>query len=101
MVKNLLANAGDVGSIPGLGRSLGEGTDNLLPWPGKSHGEPSLADRSPRGHRESDTTEQLSTCALLLGYLGAEHHDKLSSVTQVRSREDVRLNPQAVYSPGR
>ena len=25
MVKNPLANAGDVGSIPGLGRSLGEG----------------------------------------------------------------------------
>ena len=25
MVKNPIANAGDVGSIPGLGRSLGEG----------------------------------------------------------------------------
>ena len=27
MVKNLLANAGDTGLIPGSGRSLGEGND--------------------------------------------------------------------------
>ena len=30
MVKNLPANAGHAGSIPGLGRSPGEGNDNLL-----------------------------------------------------------------------
>ena len=28
VVKNLLANAGDMGSIPGSGRSPGEGTGN-------------------------------------------------------------------------
>ena len=28
VVKNLPANAGDAGSIPGLGRSPGEGNDN-------------------------------------------------------------------------
>ena len=28
MVKNLPVNAGDPGSIPGLGRSSGEGNDN-------------------------------------------------------------------------
>ena len=35
MVKNLSANAGDVGSIPGLGRSPGEGNGNplsILSW---------------------------------------------------------------------
>ena len=32
MVKNLLANAGDVGSIPGSGRSLGVGNNNLLQY---------------------------------------------------------------------
>ena len=35
-VKNLLANAGDTGdsgSIPGLGRSLGEGKGNPLQYP--------------------------------------------------------------------
>ena len=30
LVKNLTANAGDVGSIPGWGRSPGEGNDNPL-----------------------------------------------------------------------
>ena len=29
--------------------------------PGESHGQRSLAGCSPQGHRESDTTEQLST----------------------------------------
>ena len=35
MVKNLPANVGDVGSIPGLGRSSGGGNGNpfqFLPW---------------------------------------------------------------------
>ena len=32
VVKSMPANAGDVGSIPGLGRPLGEGNDNLLQY---------------------------------------------------------------------
>ena len=32
-VKNLPANAGDEGSIPGLGRSPGEGNGTLLQYP--------------------------------------------------------------------
>ena len=32
VVKNLLASAGDTGSIPGLGRSLGEGNGNPLQY---------------------------------------------------------------------
>ena len=32
VVKNLPANAGDAGSIPGLGRSLGAGLGNLLQY---------------------------------------------------------------------
>ena len=32
MVKNLLAYAGDVGSIPGSGRSPGEGSGSLLQY---------------------------------------------------------------------
>ena len=31
-VKNLPANAGDVSSLPGSGRSPGEGNDNLLQY---------------------------------------------------------------------
>ena len=32
VVKNSPANSGDVGLIPGLGRSPGEGNDNLLQY---------------------------------------------------------------------
>ena len=71
MVKNLLASIGDVrvqGSIPGSGRSPGEGNGKRREWqptlvfsPGKSHGQRNLASYSPWGHKESDVTEQLST----------------------------------------
>ena len=49
MVKNLSANAGDVSSVPGLGRSPGEGNGNPLQYsvPGKSYGQRSLASYSP------------------------------------------------------
>ena len=56
--KESACNAGNLGSIPGLGRSPGEGNGNPLqysslenPWieePGRL---------SPLGHRESDKTE--------------------------------------------
>ena len=51
-------NAGDLGSIPGLGRYPGEGKGYLptpVFWPGEFHGL-----YSPWGGKESDTTEQLS-----------------------------------------
>ena len=62
MVKNLSANAWDTrdtGLIPGSGRSYGEGIlhiSNLaweIPW--------AEMDYNPWGHKESDTTEILST----------------------------------------
>ena len=53
-------NAGDLGSIPGSGRSPGEGDGNPLqysclenPMDGGAWGA------SPRGRKESDTTERL------------------------------------------
>ena len=51
-------NAGDPGSIPGLGRSPGEGNGNPL-LPRKFHGWRSLVGYSPWGRKESDTTEWL------------------------------------------
>ena len=64
MVKNLTASAGDVrdaGSIPGMGRSLWR--RKWQPTPvfllGESHGWRSLVGYSPRGRKESDTTERL------------------------------------------
>ena len=61
--KQLACNAGDLGWIPGFGRSLREGT-SYPPTPGflpgELHGQRSLVGYSPWGHKESDTTEQLT-----------------------------------------
>ena len=59
MVKNPLASIGDTSSIPGSGRSSGEGHGNPLQYP--SHGQRSWAGCTPCGHKESDLTEQPST----------------------------------------
>ena len=58
--KESASNAGDLGSIPGLGRSPGEGK-RYTPvfWPGEFHGL-----YSPRGGKESDVTERLSLSSL-------------------------------------
>ena len=62
MVKNPLANAGDIrdtGSVPGSGRSPGEGSGNPL----QSSCQENPSDRgvwpghSPRDHTEPNTTE--------------------------------------------
>ena len=60
-VKNLPASAGDWGSIPGPGRSPETGwlpTPVFLPR--KFHGHRSLVGYSSSGHKESDTTDQLT-----------------------------------------
>ena len=60
--KESACNAGHVGSLPGSGRSAGGGNGRHTPafLPGESHGQRSLVGYSPRGHKESDTTEQLT-----------------------------------------
>ena len=61
MVKNVPANAGDMGSTPGSGRSPEENSNPLQYSCLDSHGQRSLVGYSPRGHKESDTPVQLST----------------------------------------
>ena len=53
MVKNAPANAGDLGFIPGSGRSPGKGDSNPLQYSclEKSHGQQSLAGYIPWGCR--------------------------------------------------
>ena len=71
--KECTCNAGDLGLIPGLGRSLGEGNGNLLQYSGLENSmdrkawwttvqgiAKSRTGYSPWGHKESDMTEQLS-----------------------------------------
>ena len=64
--KKSTCNVRDMGLIPGLGRSLGEGNGNPLQYcclenpvllPGESHGWRSLVSYSPWGCKELDTTE--------------------------------------------
>ena len=65
--KGSACNMGDLGSIPGSGRSRGEGNGNPLQYSclEKSHGWRSLVGSSPWGHKESDTTEQIHFHSLL------------------------------------
>ena len=58
-VKVSASNAGDLGSIPGSGRSPGEGNGNPLQYSGESQGQWSLVGYSPLGRKESDMTEWL------------------------------------------
>ena len=60
--KESACNAGDLGSIPRLGRCPGGGHGNPLQYSylENLHGQRSLADYSPWGRKELDTTEQLS-----------------------------------------
>ena len=49
-----------MGSIPGSGRSPGEGNGNTPVFlPGESHVQRSLVGYSPWGHKDLDTTERL------------------------------------------
>ena len=58
MVKNLPANAGDMGSIPGGGRSPGEGNGNPLQYycRGNPMGRGAWQATGHRLAKESDTT---------------------------------------------
>ena len=65
--KESTCKVGDLGSIPGLGRSLGKGNSWKREWPptpvflpGEVHGQRSLAGYSPWGLKELDMTERLS-----------------------------------------
>ena len=57
--KESACNAGDPGSMPGLGRFSGEGNGKPTPMflPGESHGQRSLVGYSPWGRKELDMTE--------------------------------------------
>ena len=68
--KESACSVGDLGLIPGLGRSPGEGNGKPTPvfWPEEFHGL-----YSPWGRKESDTIEQISlSVCLQLGFPGAQ-----------------------------
>ena len=61
--KESACNTGDLGLIPGLGRSPGKGHGNPLQYSflENPHGQRSLVGYNPWGCQESDMTERLST----------------------------------------
>ena len=59
MVKESACNAGDLGSIPGSGRSPGEGNGNPFQYSCLKNPRRCLAGYSPWGRKELDTTERL------------------------------------------
>jgi len=67
--KESSCNVGDLGSMPGSRKSPG-GHGNPLQYSclENPHGQRSLAGYSPCGHKELDTTEQLSTSTVNLQY---------------------------------
>ena len=64
--KESTCNAGDLGSIPGLGRASGERHGNPLQysWLESPRGQGSLVGYSPWSRKESDRTELLKSAAL-------------------------------------
>ena len=60
--KDSACNAGDLGSIPGSGRSPGEGNSNPLQYSclENPHGQRNLAGYSPWGRKELDMTELMT-----------------------------------------
>ena len=84
IVQYLACNAGDPGSILGLGRCPGEGNSSPLQCSclEKSHGQRSLAGYGPWGRTESDTTERLTNpCALYSAVQGLALSEEALRVT--------------------
>ena len=69
--KKFACHAGGAGSIPGWGRSPGEGNvyTGQYSWPGTSHEQRTLAGYSPWGRKESDMTECLTLSLVFSLYI--------------------------------
>ena len=79
--KEVTRNAGELSSIPGSGRYLGEGNDNPLQYSCLQNSMDRGAWQATiRGHKELDTTERLTLITHLLKYLIILHFPKLSSI---------------------
>ena len=103
IVQYLACNAGDPGSILGLGRCPGEGNSSPLQCSclEKSHGQRSLAGYGPWGRTESDTAERLTNpCALYSAVQGLALSEEALRVTgwrRERRQETVELKGHQQY----
>ena len=76
--KESACNAGNLGLIPGLGRSSGEGKGHPLQYSGLEN-----STNSPWGCKESDTTKQLSLHLRVCGMPGAGEWSLPHATTQL------------------
>ena len=95
--KKLARNAGDLGSIPGLGRSPGGGHGHPLQYSclGNPHGQRGLVGCSPWGHKESDATKH-STAKhknCIHGFVGSSAVTNLSSVWEMQVQSLGQKDP--------
>ena len=89
--KESTCNTGDLSSILGLGRSSGGGHGNPLQYSclENPHKQRSLAGYSPWGHKELDTTKQLSTREEIVLYFIAHKHFTLIFKRQIGKGNSV------------
>ena len=75
--KESTCNVGNLGLIPGLGRSPGGGHGNPLQYRClvNPHGQRSRGGYSPWGHQELDRTEQLSTASKITSFVWTRAED--------------------------
>ena len=95
-------HAGDLGLIPGLERSPGEGHGNPLQYSclENSYGQRSLTGYSPWGCKESDVTEWLSTAQHTSNRYRVEEGVGLALEALEVPRGSDRLIPGLERSPG-
>ena len=83
MVKNLPASAGDLGSIPGLGRSPGEGNGNPLQYSCLENSiDRGVWKATVHGLAESDTTEPLTL---------SNFHSQASQTSFVKEKQNSKI----------
>ena len=97
--KESACNAGDLSSVPGLGRSPGGGHGNPLQYSclENPHGQRNLASCSPWGHKESDRTEPLSTAHIASHPSRSVESTELSSMCCVATSHQLTISHRVVY----
>ena len=88
-------NAEDLGSIPGSGRSPGEGNGNPLQYSCLENSKDGVACYSPWGRKESDTTERLhSLHSLFFRPIKFETHVQLQHIIIKKTYTETYINPE-------
>ena len=92
--KESVCQAGDLGSIPGSGKSPREGNGSPVFLPGKSYGQRSLEGYSPWGCKELDTTEQLilSFFTFNFEYIYTQSISKKKKKSTIAQLNNIHLN---------